>query len=246
MNLDEKLQTLGLNEKEAKIYLASLELGLTTIQNIAKKADIKRSTVYEIIENLITQNLITVIPKGKKRYFLAAEPSKLQELIAQKQENLKKMLPELEALSKVSPIKPKIRFYEGVEGIKSVYNDTLKDNEEILAFVSIATAYKSKGLIDWLLKQYVTRRSEKKIFAKVIAPDSNLAKNYKQRDQKEYRETRFISEKEYPFSIEINIYNNKVALMSFKKEELMGVIIESKEIANTFRTMHKFFWNHVK
>jgi len=245
MSLNEQLQTLGLNEKEAKVYLASLELGLTTIQNIAKKAHVKRSTVYEIIEDLITQNLITVIPKGKKRFFLAAEPAKLAELIAKKQEVLNKMMPELEALSKVSPIKPKIRFYEGEEGIKTVYADTIKEAQDILAFVSVSTAYKSP-MINYLTKQYVTQRSEKKIMAKVIAPDSTLAKAYKKRDTKEYRQTKLIPEKDYPFSIEINVYGNKVAFISYKPEELMAVIIESKEIAKTMALIHKFFWKNAK
>lgn len=245
MTLQEQLQTLGLNQKEASIYLASLELGLTSVQNIAKKAQIKRSTVYELLESLIKQNLITVIPKGKKRYFLAAEPAHLSQVIAQKQKTLNQILPELEALSKVSPIKPKIRFYEGEEGIKNVYADTIKEGKEILAFVSVATAYKSP-LIDFLTQQYVQQRTEKKIMAKVIAPDAPLAKEYQKRDAKEFRQTKLIPEKDYPFSIEINIYGNKVAFMSFKANELMGVIIESKEIAKTMAMIHKFFWEKLK
>ncbi|MFC1598760.1 TrmB family transcriptional regulator [Patescibacteria group bacterium] len=245
MQLNEQLQSLGLNEKEAKVYLASLELGLTTIQNIAKKAGVKRSTVYEIIETLITQNLFTVIPKGKKRYFLAAEPTRLTELITQKQKALEQMMPELEALSKVSPIKPKIRFYEGEEGIKTVYADTIKEGQDILAFVSVSAAYKSP-VIDYLTKQYVRQRSEHKIMAKVIAPDSEIAKTYKKRDDKEYRQSKLISEKDYPFSIEINVYGNKVAFISYNAEELMAVIIESKEIAKTMGLIHKFFWKNSK
>src|SRR4030042_565635 len=232
MTLQDQIQTLGLNQKQASIYLASLELGLTTVQNIAKKAQIKRSTVYEILEDLIKQNLITVIPKGKKRYFLAAEPAKLAELISQKQETLANTLPELEALSKVSPVKPKIRFYEGEEGIKAVYADTLKEGKEILAFTAVGVGYKSP-VIDYLTKQYVQQRAAKKILAKVIAPDSPLAKEYQKRDTKELRQTKLISEKDYPFSIEINVYGNKVALISYKPNELMAVIIESKEITKT-------------
>lgn len=246
MALDEQLQFLGLNEKEAKVYLASLELGLTTIQNIAKKARVKRSTVYEIVESLIKQNLITVIPKGKKRYFLAAEPAKLAELIKQKQEALTKMMPELEALSKVSPIKPKIRFYEGVEGIKAVYEDTLKEGKNICGWISLSEIAKNKAIGDFLKQSYVRRRAEKKIFASTIAPDSPASKEFQKRDDKEYRQTKLISKKDYPFTIEINIYGNKVALMSFKSNELMGVIIESKEIAKTMRTIHKFFWDKLK
>jgi len=245
MNLQEQLQTLGLNQKQASIYLASLELGLTTVQNIAKKAQLKRSTVYEILEDLIKQNLITVIPKGKKRYFLAAEPAHLTELISQKQETLANILPELEALSKVSPVKPKIRFYEGEEGIKVVYADTLKEGKEILAFTAVGVGYKSP-VIDYLTKQYVQQRATKKIQAKVIAPDSPLAKEYQKRDSHESRQTKLIPEKDYPFSIEINIYGNKVALISYKPNELMAVIIESKEIAKTMGLIHKFFWKNVK
>ncbi|MCX6744848.1 MAG: hypothetical protein NTX82_04965 [Candidatus Parcubacteria bacterium] len=241
MELQEQLQTLGLNEKEAKVYLASLELGQSSVQDIARKSHIKRSTVYEIINNLIEQNLITIIPKGKKRYFLAAEPIKLTELIDQKQKVLAKMMPELEALSKISPTKPKIRFYEGKEGIKSIYADTIKEGKEIFGFVAVTEGLQSK--IGNYLTNYVKQRSEKKIMAKAIASDSPMAREFQKRDQQEYRQTKLISEDDYPFSIEINIYGNKVAFISYKENELMGVIIESMEIAKTMKSIHKFFWD---
>lgn len=241
MELQEQLQTLGLNEKEAKVYLASLELGQSSVQDIARKSHIKRSTVYEIMNSLIEQNLISIIPKGKKRYFLAAEPAKLTELIDQKQKVLTKIMPELEALSKISPTKPRIRFYERTEGIKSIYADTIKEGKEILAFTSVIEGLQSK-LGNFLLN-YVKLRTEKKIMAKAIVPDSPVAREFQKRDQQECRKVKLISEKDYPFSIEINIYGNKVAFISYKENELMGVIIESMEIAKTMKSIHKFFWD---
>ncbi|MBU2235559.1 helix-turn-helix domain-containing protein, partial [Patescibacteria group bacterium] len=46
MNLETSLIQFGLNSKEASVYLAALELGGSPVLKIAKKAELKRPTVY--------------------------------------------------------------------------------------------------------------------------------------------------------------------------------------------------------
>jgi len=45
-----ELEKLGLNEKEARVYLALLELGESNIQGLSAKSSVKRTTVYDILE----------------------------------------------------------------------------------------------------------------------------------------------------------------------------------------------------
>ena len=98
------LKKFGLNEKEAKIYLASLELGYATVQQIANQAEINRATTYVILESLIKKGLATHLTKGKKRYFTAEPPERLNHFlndqlikIKRKREKLQKLLPNLKA-----------------------------------------------------------------------------------------------------------------------------------------------------
>ena len=73
-----ELNYLGLNEKEAKVYLAALELGKSSVQNIAKKADVNRATTYVVIEALIKRGLMSSANENKKQYFIAEAPEKLK------------------------------------------------------------------------------------------------------------------------------------------------------------------------
>jgi sugar-specific transcriptional regulator TrmB len=63
------LTDLGLSEHEALVYLANISLGPTTILKIAQAAEIKRTTVYAVIESLKTKGLINVQIKGFKKLF---------------------------------------------------------------------------------------------------------------------------------------------------------------------------------
>ena len=93
MKLATKLENLGLNQKEARVYLAALELGETTIQEVARRADLKRASLYPIVNNLISQKLIYQIVRGKKNKLVAADPKELEQSIEKRGEILKDTLP---------------------------------------------------------------------------------------------------------------------------------------------------------
>ena len=78
MNLEKELQEVGLQEKEAKVYIAMLELGRATAQDIAKKADVNRATTYFVMENLMKKGLASAIDEGPRQYFLPEDPSQLE------------------------------------------------------------------------------------------------------------------------------------------------------------------------
>jgi sugar-specific transcriptional regulator TrmB len=88
--LKEQLEKIGLADKEAKVFLASLELGSSAVQEIAKKADINRATTYVIIEKLMKKGLMSSVEKGKKTYFQTEDPKRLLKLLEEQEEDLKK------------------------------------------------------------------------------------------------------------------------------------------------------------
>lgn len=111
------LQQLGLSDKEAKTYLASLELGSATAQEIAKKTNLKRPTVYFVINRLIQLGLMSSFEKGKKTYFTAESPERLIALAARQrrkvvalEEELQNILPQLNNLFQLSGEKPRCVF----------------------------------------------------------------------------------------------------------------------------------------
>jgi len=241
MSLLPQLQQVGLNQKEAKVYLATLELGEASIQEIAKKSGVKRTSIYNLIDDLIKREIIHVVIKKKKKKFVATEPTALKEMITQRKKALEEVLPDLKMLSGVTKKKPRVRFYEGLEGIKAVYNDNLIDKKSIKAFTGVTRGYEVLGSYG---NEYIAKRVTTKIDIRVIAPDDTGGKMFKRKDRISRRTTRLIPKKKFPFEIEINIYGNKASFISYNKQRLMGVIIESPEIAKTMSSIFDFAWEY--
>lgn len=235
------LQQIGLNEKQAKIYLACLELGETSIKEIAKKAEIKRTTIYDIIDEMINSGYIKITTKGKKKRFIAINPDDLKIIIRKKEAMLAQILPDLKAISNIGGIKPKILFYEGIDGLKKTYDDTLGyRNEKMYQWASSDTL----NIIgeEWL-NNYIKRRVKKKIKALCVASDSEEIRQFKRLDKEQLREIRIIDPKKFPFKIEINIYGNRVAMISARDK--IGIIIESEPIVNTLKMIFKLCWSNL-
>jgi len=244
LELITKLENLGLSQKKAKIYLATLELGETTVWEIAKRAGLKRASLYPIIEDLISQKLIHRIVRGEKRKLVAADSQEIEGIIRKRNRLLEETLPELKVLGlKKGKTKPRVRFYEGQEGIKIFCNDTLKDKEPIKAFSDVRRAYEIMGP---LADEYIEERAKLGIPIKIIVRDDFWGKNHQRRDRGSLRETRLIPKEEFPFEMEVNIYGDKVSFISYNKQNLAVVIIESAEIAKSIGSIFDFMWKRVK
>jgi sugar-specific transcriptional regulator TrmB len=233
------LAQLGLTGKRADIYLAALELGSATVLEIAKKAALKRTTCYDVLLDLETKGFVFETVKGKKRLFLAENPEKIQKMLQQKESLFSEILPQLKSIYNITGTKPKIRFYEGKNGLREVYADTLNYSGEILCFAS-EHVVNVLGM-DWT-EEYLKMRIKKGIHVRNIAPGTELTRSFTNQDQAHLRSSKLVNPKKYPFSIEINIYGHqKVALMSSKEET--GIIIEGQEIHNTLKLIFELLWD---
>ncbi|MFA5048110.1 MAG: helix-turn-helix domain-containing protein [Patescibacteria group bacterium] len=233
------LKDTGLDEEQARVYLSGIELGQSSVQQLAQKAGVKRPTTYLILDELKAKGLFFQVLKGKKRYFVAEEPDKLFAGIKNKENQLKQILPELRSLYNIDLEKPKIRFYEGVNGALAVYEDILAsvpNNSEILSYTGISGLF--KDFPKDCAKNFFNRRVQRHISTRIIALDSEESREWQKHAPYEMREIVLVPEENTPFFGDTEIYGNKIALLSYK-ENFMAVVIESKEIA----TMQKFIFN---
>ena len=242
--LELDLQKLALNEKEAKVYLASLELGYASVQGIAKKAGINRATAYFIIEGLMKKGLMTQIEKDKKTFFAAEDPKSLRSIIERKEQEAKEfgsifrnILPQLESVYNLAAEKPKIRYYEGVEGIQAMRLEFLGvEAREIFGFVSLDRLFKYSPQQD----EYTQRRVQKGVKSKVIytrkdGPLENAS------DKNLLREARYIPSDKFNFTNDISIYGDRLSI-AFLEGKLGGVMIENKELADMMRAIFELSW----
>lgn len=233
------LINLGFEDKEARIYLALLELGAAGILAIAQKSGVNRASIYYIIEKMKERGTVTHVEKRGKDVYMAVKPSLL---LAQQKRHLKDfehVLPELSDLRSHAGKRPAVRFFEGIEAVKSIYEDTLTAKTEILNYAN------SREIRDHWPEydtEYVARRAAKQIHLRGIAPNDEQGRKVQKEDIQYVRETRLIDPKKLNFNNEIKIYDNKVAMMSFASD-VFGVIIESQDMAQTQRAIFEMAWS---
>ncbi|MDD3487202.1 MAG: helix-turn-helix domain-containing protein [Candidatus Moranbacteria bacterium] len=236
--LENQLKKAGLTESEAKVYLASLELGETNINRISKKSGIKRSTTYWVIDSLKEKGLISILKRNKKTFYFAEDPRKIT---WQMEENLKEVgasMPGLLAIANFIDKKPSVRFFEGQSGIKEVFKDTLcHPKQEILAWFPRAF----ESFID---EYYVPRRIERKIWVRAIMPDSKKSREFAKAEEKQLRRSKLVSEEEFNLDVEITLYGeNKVGIISFEEE--IAMMIESRKIHNSLKNIFEIMWKYI-
>jgi sugar-specific transcriptional regulator TrmB len=241
------LQSFGFSEKEVIVYIALLELGKGTVRQISSKAGINRTTAYDILGSLSNKGLVTISGKEPKSEYAVEPPEAitayLKRVAEETAEHIKKseaIIPELELLH-AKKNRPKIRFYEGREGLEHVYEDTLTSTEPIRAYASVGDMH--AGLPGYF-PEYYKRRAGKGIAIRAIVPDTDAGRERKLFDKEEMREAALVPKDTFLFSPEINIYDDKIMIASWK--EKLGIIIESTEIADAMKKIYELAWAEAK
>ena len=126
MTLEKQLEQLGFNEKEAKVYLACLQLGQDTAYHIAQKCGLKRATVYFILNLLVERGLVSIWKTKKATLFRAANPKKLFTQIKRKEEALNEIFPLLQSIYNFDEDRPNIQIFEGREGVRQIYAEIVE------------------------------------------------------------------------------------------------------------------------
>ncbi len=246
---DKILQQTLLSKEQAVVYSVLVKNGPLPAGRLYQKTPLKRSLVYKLLDQLVELGLVRKNEvKGKVAIFLAEHPSKIRELFERKQNEasqaqslLETVMPVLLSDFNLTVGKPGIQFFEGVEGLKKIYKDTLRPNNRIYALLSPDIIEPS--LKKWLDSTYVRKRANMNIPAKVIVASSDKTSAYTELDKKYLRETTVVPRTKFPIDAEIDIYQpNKVAFISFQKKELIGIILESPAIYNTMKAFFDLAW----
>ena len=237
--ISQTLSQFGLTANQVKVYLALLELGEAKVQEIAKKARILRTTTYEVLEQLKQIGLISMYHRHDVRLYMAEPPRKLTHILESKQQAVQMALPELESLYNIGDFKPKIRYYEGLEGYKTVYEDSLKaHSKQVSAILSMQDMLDKLG--ENYMNSYISKRIAAHIALRVIRIESHEIKSIWQALKEELRQVR-LAPKNFIFPLTMLVYDNKTAIMSTRRENF-GLIIESHEFMQTQKALFEVLW----
>lgn len=243
--MQQELKEIGLLEDEAAVYTAGLELGPATVLEIARKTGLNRTTLYGVTERLMEKRLLTKSVAGRRTLYVAEPPEKLTLLLKDRLAKLNDLLPELLSLGRNGVHKPKIKYYEGLEGIKSVYRDSLGSKEKMVyAFVGVEKLnVRSNDLSDFWNGEYRMGRQRNGIRGRVIIPDNAEGHAFKAKDETSNRESRLVPAANYNFEGEVLMFDDVVCFISYTENEEFALSLESKSIAKTLRMIWQIVWN---
>ena len=135
MELTDLLIQNHFSEKEAKIYLACLQLKSATIGTIARFTEEKRSTTYNIIKELQEKGIINEIDKNKIATYSAVPPEYFVNKLEEQIKTFKEFLPAFSAFTEKFGIAPKVQYFEGKEGLSEAYLSVLDSQVDLCGFV---------------------------------------------------------------------------------------------------------------
>lgn len=245
MEATSSLKKIGLNEKEAKIYLTLSELGPTSVRMLAKATGVNRGTAYDVLKSLQAMGVVSYYHKATKQYFAAEDPNKLVEAaekkikdLAEIKKNIINLLPELRSLQNKAGAKPVVKYYEGYQGVKTILQDVLEatdTDKEVIKKYYVFSASSIRPYLYQAFQQFTVERVKRGIAVDVIAIG-------------EGGEEAMLSQRKWLTKNEgsptyILIYADKVAMISVNKEkEPLGLIIEDKALFKTQLQLFNFIW----
>lgn len=254
-----KIEKIGLSDKAAQVYATLLETGGSYPSKVAEMTKLNRSTVYRLLTDLAVKGLVTEIEKRNKIYYQPEHPKNMVRfadmqitLAKERADDARKMLPDMEALFAVLPEKPKIRFFNGIDGVMQVYDDHITQEEPYEMVGWSNTAKLLKFLPKTYLPNYVQEKQKRKITSRGIFPDSDGDQSYsktmyKYINQKYVPQFKCIPSQQFPYESEITLYGKKhISIINFHEHNPVGVIIEDQIIHNMMRMIFELTWNGLK
>ncbi|PIQ68732.1 MAG: hypothetical protein COV91_02530 [Candidatus Taylorbacteria bacterium CG11_big_fil_rev_8_21_14_0_20_46_11] len=249
--LDEKsLGACGLSAEQAKIYLFLLGNGMSPAKGISLKTGIGRPLTYKILEQLTELLLVEKREDvGKVTFFRPCHPKRLKELASKRKEEmehsslgLQSALGLLTSQFNALQDKPNIKFFEGEEGIKHVYEDILATGRDIVIITS--PIHEGRQEVLHLIKEQVKKQAEQNIKTRAITPhhEGKITAMPIDEDEKHLITRKMVPSEKLNIPAQIIVYEDKVAITNFK-ESLVTVLVESKYIAETFRIMFEYIWD---
>ncbi len=236
------LKSFQLTDKEIKVFLKTLEFGAQPASHIARVSEMPRNTVRSILDVLVQKGLMVKTKRANTQYYATEKKENLERML-----KIKKVRTDEEIDTQLSLLqeygeelssrhwaasRPRITFYEGVAGLEKVYEDTLTSKEGLRSWASY------DALLDVqpeYFNTYFKRRAKKHIAMKSIHPDTPASREGQARDTEELRQSALIPADKFDFKPEIQVYDNKINITSWK--EKLGIIIESQEIADALKVI---------
>lgn len=240
-----------INNKEKRILGALYKLGNAPISKIAKETLVNRTALYHTIEGLLSKGLITKIDKEGGAYFQALPISSYEDWSRRQISSLLSQSNELKEWfgsqnNQLPTLHSDIRYFEGIDGVKNLYSDSWRDNDEKIIYAITDYDKVYYVLNDFMENEYFPARVRHEVQVKsILSKDAITGKRDIKRSKELLRDMRFVNIFKN-LGIEINIYGSKVSIVAFDNIKPSGVIIKNEIIAKAFKSIFEYLWKEAK
>lgn len=237
--ISDKLESLGLNKSEVRIYIFLLENGISTPPQVSAGTGILRANAYKILKLLQQKDLIKEQAKGKRKAYLPADPNSFAKRLEKRKEIVDSLIPDLRALYKSSSNKPSINFFEGWDQVEEIYNSIL-NSEELIAIGS--TKQLTRRALSFF-ESWVKKLSKKKVIIRdMVTYDSKeVTAEMMKKHLGDLYTFKLIPKKYGDLPTDILIWGDNVAIISLE-DPVFGTVLTSKNITDTYRVHFKMMW----
>ena len=241
--LEKYLEEIGLSEKESQIYLALLAVDSESIQDLAKRTGINRTTVYPVLETLEKKGLLSEVQKGKKVEYVAAPPERLETFVERQKvvleeraERLKDIIPQIKSIQRESGEKPIVKYFEGREGAIAAHEEfyemhDFKAREGYFIY--------NKGMMDDTFTAAEREKFRKIRIGKQVSPVSVYTNTKGDTNFSTPGNRKRINETNYPLSTDIVIIEDRI-LIGTLGDHVSSILIKSKDFATTLASLVRY------
>jgi sugar-specific transcriptional regulator TrmB len=230
-----KLQEAGLTKRESEAYLQLFNFEEATVTQLSKITKEHRTNLYDSLGGLIKKGLITYTIRNNVKYYKVGDPQNLLDFIKEKEDKIKELIPDLQNRILQSKDKPSVSVYEGKEGFKVILNKIIKEGKTILG---IGASEEWEKKFPFKISQYMKRREEKNILAKLIYFKGTKITKHK------LNKIKYLSS-DYFNPSTIAIFGNYVAVFMWS-EPLIATVTKSNELSKSFEKYFEHLWSIAK
>lgn len=236
-----ELMKIGFSRKKAVLYLGLLSRGGGVASELAAAVNLKRPTVYKLLAEMEAEQLVSQSMQGNRRVFLPENPENLMRQVRRQEQRIAGVLPNLNELFFGGHSRPRMRFYEGVEGIRYVNEQLLTTaSGSYFYFGSMASSAETLG--EDYLADYTRRRVARKIWSNGIYPRSRrLSRPELRSGDENFRRIRYLPQEALDEIGSLTLFDNKIAVCS-GREECYGLLIESADLYNILKLVWDALW----
>ncbi len=238
--LEKSLRDFGLTDKETKVYLAALEMGISSIQELSRKSEVNRATTYIQVESLKNKGLVSVIEKDKKTLIMAEKPQRILEILDKRkneieliEKGISKLMPDLEAIYNVKADRPRVRFMDTQAGFNFFLEEIMKRRPEVI-FNLLPQAHQP---VSDIFCRLVKKVGQIKIVYMLPENANDTFKRFSNVHSRFYKIDNYM--------LEILMFENLVVMNKpiLQEKKSTAIIIEDKIFFQSFHTLFNIFWD---